>query len=543
MHPSPSACVLPHSYNSLNGVPTCCNAFLMNELARERWGWDGYMVSDCNAVGNIIVNHHYVNTTNQLVQVTLRAGLDLGCDTSLAAHGVEAYNAGFINDTDLDRALTRLYSSLVRSGYFDPANDQPYRNYGPAVINSTAIRQLALRATRESYVLLKNEGRTLPFDSSKTLTVAVIGPNIDNARVQVSSYEGIPCALSTPLSALRGLSNVKVISAHGVDVNSTNTSGIAAAVQAAQAADVIVYVGGLSQQVEAEGHDRNTIDLPGQQLNLLMQLEKVGKPLVVVLFGAGGMDISYLKNSSATGAVLWAGYPSQMGGEALADVLFGRYSPSGRLPVTWYPLDYVDQVSMIDQSMRASATNPGRTYKFYTGQSVFPFGYGLSYSTFSYQTTAAVRPVYRIAELIGRARADDKQADVALTINVTNTGSVASDVSVLAFVSSNVSVGGVSPPLKELFDYQRVMMMAPGSSEVITFGLSYRVLGHVDAYGHQWLLPGVYRVAVQNEEEVVHTFVLEGEPALVEDFPHPNNPAPVTPTMSEYAKPTRVSME
>ena len=269
--------------------------------------------------------------------------------------------------------------------------------------------------------------------------------------------------------------------AKGADVNSTSTSGFQEALNNAKNADVVVYIGGIDESIESEGHDRNTIDLPGQQLNLLKQLEGVNKPLIVILYGGGGVDITYLRDSSNTKAIIWAGYPAQSGGDAIVDVLFGRYSPAGRLPVTWYPADYVNQVPMTDQSMRASDTNPGRTYKFYTGTPVYAFGHGLSYSTFSYQVVDAVRPTYRIADLAPAAMADDPTApkEVALTLNVTNTGSVVSDVVVLAFVNSSASPEGVTPPLKELFDYARVHMLRPGASRVITFGLSYRVLTHV----------------------------------------------------------------
>ena len=229
---------------------------------------------------------------------------------------------------------------------------------------------------------------------------------------------------------------------------------------------------------------------------------------------------------------------SQSGGDALADVLFGRYSPAGRLPVTWYPADYVNQVPMTDQSMRASSGNPGRTYKFYTGKPVYAFGTGLSYTTFSYETVNAVRPSYRIADLAPLAIADDtkRAADIALTINITNTGAVMSDVVVLAYVSSSASPAGVTPPIKELFDYARVHMLQPGASEVITFGLSYRVLSHVDDQGHTWLLPGTYQVRVQNEDAVVQEFELVGEAALIEEMPQPKQPAEAAFTQPQQQK-------
>ena len=528
---------------AVNGVPSCANDYLMNQIARGRWGWEGWITSDCGAISDILYAHKFVKNGSALVQVALRAGCDIGCDSALTQFGVQAYNDGSINDMDLDRALIRLYSSLIRLGYFDPADVQPYRQYGMERVNTQRSQALARRAALESIVLLKNAKGTLPLSSTAVKSIAIIGPHGNAPDVQYGNYNGVACGISTPFTALSSLPGLNVTLVKGADVNSTDTSGFTAALAAANAADVILYVGGIDGSIEGEGRDRNTIDLPGQQLALLKQLEGVGKPLVVILFSGGGVDVSYLRDSASTGAIIWAGYPSQAGGDALAEVLFGRYSPAGRLPITWYPANYVTQVPMTDQSMRASDSNPGRTYKFYKGQTVFPFGQGLSYSSFSYQTVERVQAQYTIAKLIGNARADDRQADVAWTVNVTNTGAVMSDVVVLAFVSSNASFAGVTPPLKELFDYARLRLL-PRQSEVVTFGLSYRVLSQVDENGHAWLLPGRYEVKLQNEGEERHVFELVGEATLVEDFPSPGNspaadaPAPASTPINKHRRGT-----
>lgn len=322
------------------------------------------------------------------------------------------------------------------------------------------------------------------------------------------------------MSALAG---VKVNYVYGTDVNGTSQDGFADAVAAAQAADIVIYVGGINQSIESEGNDRNTIDLPGQQVQLIQALGQVGKPLIVVIWGGGGVDVSDARDSKAVNAILWQGYPSQSGGDALVEVLFGAYAPAGKLPVTWYPADYVNQVPMTDQSMRPSANNPGRTYKFYSGTPVYPFGQGLSYSTFSYSVVQEESvSTYDINALAASAKVDDRLKDVQMTVNVTNTGKVASEVVVLAFVSSNASMPGVTPPIKELFDYARPML-AVGESTTIIFGLSYRVLAHVDEDGHQWLLPGTYKLAINNEEDALHHVELTGEAVMIEDFPTPGS--------------------
>ena len=533
------------SYNAVNGVPACANAFLMNDIARGRWGWEGWITSDCDAVGNIYDSHHYTSNFSTLVQITLRAGCDIDCGGTLSAHGVRAFEDGAINEADLDVAHTRLFSSLVRLGYFDPPENQPYRRYAWEHVNTTEAHGLAMQAALESIVLLKNIRNTLPLPAGGPTNIALVGPHANNPQAQLGNYNGRACFVSTPFTSLSREPGVKVTLARGADINSTNVSGFDAAVAAAKAADVVVYVGGIDGSIESEGHDRNTIDLPGQQLALLKQLEATGKPLIVILFGGGGVDVSYLRDSANTHAILWAGYPSQAGGDAIADVLFGRYSPAGRLPVTWYPASYVSAVPMTDQSMRSSSGNPGRTYKFYTGQPVYAFGSGLSYSQFTYATIDAPQTQYAIESLIPDAKQDNPRLKaVALTVNVTNTGSVRSDIVVLAYVSNGnpsanstgpvtpTSSADVTPPIKELFDYAHVHAMAPGSSQQLVLGLSYRVLSQVDLHGHQWLLPGHYTIRLQNEDVVTHAFELTGEPHLLEDFPDPSNPPITKPVMA-----------
>ena len=516
------------AYNAINGVPSCANSFLLNTVARQTWGWDGYVVSDCQALSNLYDTFHYVATHSEQVKVAMQSGVDLGCDTAFSQYGEQAVRDGNITVADVDRAFTRLSMSWLRMGYFDPSAQQPYMQYGWDHVNTTAHRALAKQAALESITLLKNSGGVLPLSptltTSANFTIALIGPHTDNSAAQVGVYAGEACGVSTPYTELvrRG---VRVIRVRGCDINSTDTSNFTAALAAAQQASLVLYVGGIDSSIEKESVDRSSLALPSIQLQLIQALEKVGKTLVVVLMSGGGVDVSYLRDSPHTSALLWMGYPSQAGGDALVDVLLGLYSPAGRLPVTWYPAVYAAQVAMTDQSMRPSTTSPGRTYKFYTGAPVFAFGFGLSYSRFSYSAVLPVPATYSTQQLSASARLSSLTADISLTINVTNVGTVASSVSVLAFLStvslSDPSVP-VSPPLKELFDYTRLPSLSPGQSQIVLFGLNYRILAHVDADGHQWLLPGTYRIAIQQEEELVTHFELLGKAELLEPFPTPH---------------------
>ena len=233
---------------------------------------------------------------------------------------------------------------------------------------------------------------------------------------------------------------------------------------------------------------------------------------------AGSVDIRELRDSQSINAIIYHAYPSQSGGDALVEAVFGAWSPAGRLVTTWYPASYVDEVALTDQSMRSSEHNPGRTYKFYSGEVVFAFGHGLSYSTFSYHSHIS-QSSYDIAELVGAARADDTAKGVVWSVNVTNTGAVLSDVVVLAFVSSATGIAGVSPPIKELFDFAHLHAMHPGQSELLVLGLSYRVLASVDEAGHAWLLPGDYTLYVNDEADTAARVSLRGAPQLIEAHP------------------------
>lgn len=327
--------------------------------------------------------------------------------------------------------------------------------------------------------------------------------------------------MDTPLFTFSN-SGLKVNAARGCDTNSNVTTGFAAAITAAKASDFIVFMGGLDQSVESEyPNDRTLISLPGMQTALLQELEKVGKPLILILWGGGGVDVTYFKSSALTNAIIWHGYPSQSGGQAMIEAIFGVFSPAGRLPATWYPADYVNQVPMTDQTMRASANNPGRTYKFYTGTPVYPFGAGLTYSSFSCQTVdeMSLQHEYQIESMIDRARLNDQWKDVAWTVNVTNTGKVTSDYVLLGFLLSNGTIEGITPPIKELFDFTRLHNVAPGASQVVVLGLNYRVLSTIDRGGHAWLLPGTYFLQINNEVEAQIEISLRGVPMLLEDFP------------------------
>jgi hypothetical protein len=283
----------------------------------------------------------------------------------------------------------------------------------------------------------------------------------------------------------------------------------------AHRADIVFFFGGINQTIESESHDRKTIDLPPVQLLLLQEIEKVVRsPIHVIIMSGSGIDLSYIRDSPNYASLIWAGYPGQSGGAAIASVVFGEYNPGGRLPITFYPASYVDAVNMTDMQMRPSSTNPGRTYKFYTGQAVYEFGTGISYTTFSYSwSNDTAISSFSIGTLLKNNNDHETRVNVRnFRVNVTNTGSMAGDDVVLAFVTPPQQLlSGEIPPIKQLFGFARVHLNVNETTEVF-FTFNVGGLLSIARDGSKWLHPGLYHIVIG--KQVMHTIELQGKSAL-----------------------------
>ncbi|RLM58474.1 putative beta-D-xylosidase 7 [Panicum miliaceum] len=393
------------AYTVVNGVPACASSDLLTRTFRGEWGLDGYVASDCDAVAIMRDAQRYAPTPEDTVAVALKAGLDLNCGTYTQEHGIAAIRQGKMSEKDVDKALTNLFAVRMRLGHFDgdPRGSKPYGGLGAADVCTAEHRSLALEAAQDGIVLLKNDVGILPLDRSAVGSAAVIGHNADNPLVLSGNYFGPACETTTPLKGLQSyVKNVRFLAG----CNSA-ACGFAATGQAAALASSSEYVFlfmGLSQDQEKEGLDRTSLLLPGKQQSLITAVASAAKrPVILVLLTGGPVDITFAQSNPKIGAILWAGYPGQAGGLAIARVLFGDHNPSGRLPVTWYPEDFT-KVPMTDMRMRADPATgyPGRSYRFYTGKTVYKFGYGLSYSKFSHQlVTGGKNPAPNTSLLAG----------------------------------------------------------------------------------------------------------------------------------------------
>ncbi|XP_062221981.1 probable beta-D-xylosidase 7 [Phragmites australis] len=383
------------SYNRVNGVPTCADYNLLSKTARKDWGFYGYITSDCDAVAIIHDAQGYAKTAEDAVADVLKAGMDVNCGSYVQQHGASALQQGKITEQDINRALHNLFVVRMRLGLFN--GNPKYNRYGnisPDQVCTQEHQNLALEAAQDGIVLLKNDANALPLSKSKVTSLAVIGFNANNATRLLGNYFGPPCISVTPLQVLQGyVKDTRFVA--GCNSAACNVSSIPEAVQVASSVDYVVLFMGLDQDQEREEVDRLDLTLPGMQQSLIDSVANAAKkPVILVLLCGGPVDVSFAKTNPKIGAILWAGYPGEAGGIAIAQVLFGEHNPGGRLPVTWYPQDFT-RVPMTDMRMRADPATgyPGRTYRFYRGPTVFKFGYGLSYSKYSHRfVTKGTKP-------------------------------------------------------------------------------------------------------------------------------------------------------
>jgi beta-glucosidase len=379
------------AYNSVYGKPACANPLLLTEILRQQWGFDGHVVSDCGAIHDIFANHKFTATPEEAAADAVKAGDDLCCGTDYNAL-LRAVQKGLVTPAQIDTAVGRLFEARFRLGMFDPAVKVPFAQIPISENNTPEHEAFALQVARESIVLLKNDG-ALPLDRTKIQRIAVIGANADSVPMLLGNYNGTP---SHPITILQGIkdaagTNIEVTYEAGCPLALLKTGEIpsaenrANAIKSALAADVVIYVGGISPKLEGEemkvnyegfnGGDRTQIELPAVQDDLLQALQITGKPIVFV--NCSGSAIAMPWEAENLPAILQAWYPGEQGGRAVADILFGDENPSGRLPITFYRATS-DLPAFDDYSMS------NRTYRYFSGTPLFAFGHGLSYTKFDY---------------------------------------------------------------------------------------------------------------------------------------------------------------
>ncbi|MDR3460550.1 MAG: glycoside hydrolase family 3 C-terminal domain-containing protein [Verrucomicrobiae bacterium] len=398
------------SYNSVLGVPACASSFLLGDILRKQWGFDGYIVSDCGAINDVFAHHKYVATPEEAAAVTIKAGCDICCGNDYNAL-TRSVKRGLVSPPEIDGALTYVLKTRFRLGLFNPPGQQPFTQYPITQNDTPAHEALALSVARESMVLLKNNG-LLPLNRAKFKRIAVIGMNAGSLDALVGNYNGTPARPVTILDGIKYVAgtNIAVTYAPGCPLalhqngsDQPDPSLLKDAIAAAKAAEVVIYVGGIDARLEGEesadastcdgfkGGDRTRIELPPGQTELLQALVATGKPVVFV--NCSGSAIAMPWAAKNLPAIVQAWYPGEQGGRAVGEVLFGDYNPAGRLPVTFYNAT-TDLPAFEDYAM----TN--RTYRFFNGQPEFAFGHGLSYTKFTYQNAGLNESNYKPADTV-----------------------------------------------------------------------------------------------------------------------------------------------
>ena len=498
------------AYNRTNGEPCCASPTLLSRILRGEWGFAGFVVSDCGAIFDFHAHHTVTSTPEQSAALAVKSGCDLECGRVYPAL-VEAVSKGLITEADIDIALARLLRIRIRLGMFDPPERVPYASIPYDTVDCTEHRTLALNAARESIVLLKNQDGLLPLRKDLGC-IAVIGPNADDREALLGNYNGQPSRSVTILEGIRTAvgPGTRVLFAQGSDIQKDQDSiwgekaddGFGEALAAADRADVVILVLGLNNRLEGEEGsalqsqwqgDRISIELPSIQRKLFNAVAAKGKPMVLVLLTGGSLALS--REDELSRAVVLAWYPGEEGGRAVADVLFGDCCPSGRLPVTW--VRSTDQLPpFTDYAMK------GRTYRYFEGDPLYPFGYGLSYTAFGYANVTMEKPAVRAGE------------QIAVSVDVTNTGSREGEEIVQLYLSWPSAP--FSPPLRQLAGFKRVAL-APGQTSRVSFVVTERLMSLVDDEGSRAVLPGRIQVTVggrqpdRRSEELTGTTVLEAE--------------------------------
>ncbi len=469
------------AYNRTLDEPCCASELLLVKILRGEWDFQGHVVSDCGALSDFHRNHKITADAAESSALALEKGCDLGCDEVFDAIP-EAIERGLINEADVDRALERTLGTRFKLGMFDPPEEVPYASIPMEVVASSEHRQLAYQTAAESIVLLKNKNNILPI-KPETKKIFLTGPSATSLEVLLGNYYGFNNEMSTILEGITGRVpegmgmeyHPGALFKHPNEISQTWAPGMA------QMADLTICCVGNSSMLEGEegeslltpiNGDRENITLPESQVEYIKQLAIHGAKLVLVV--TGGSPIAVGEVEDMVDAIVFVWYPGMEGGKAVADVLFGDVPPSGKLPLT-FPKSLDQLPPFEDYSM------DGRTYRYMTEEPLYPFGFGLSYSSFAYADL----------QLAG----DSVKADESLSLSVTvkNTGECAAAEVAQVYLSDLEA--STTVPLQKLVDFERVTLEA-GASQTLEFTLTPEMMSFFDENGKFTLEPGEFRLEV-----------------------------------------------
>jgi beta-glucosidase len=468
------------AYNRVNGEPCCTSNTLLSNILLKEWNFKGHVVTDCGALDDIYLRHKVRPDAVHVAADAIKAGVDLDCSTLLQNEVMKAVKMKLLKVGDVDKALSAILRTEFKLGFYDDRSLNPYYNYGADSVHNTNHIDLARKVAQQSMVLLKNANNVLPLNKSKYSSIMVVGPNAASYDAMVGNYHGV----SKVVNFVEGITaavgpGTRVEYDLGADNTDTTRFG---GVWAASNSDVTVAVLGLSPVNEGEegdaflapgGGDRLNISLPASHIAYLKRLRKdVNKPIIAVVTAGSDVDIEAI--APYADAIILAWYPGEQGGNALADIIFGDVSPSGHLPVTFYK-SLSNLPDYKDYNMK------GRTYRYYNGPVQYPFGFGMSYSTFKYTTNSQPGNSYKTTDVID------------VNVNVKNTGNYTADEVVQAYVQYPKIA---RMPLKELKGFRRVTV-TKGGEQNVNIQIPVKELQKWDMAIHKWkVYSGDYRIVL-----------------------------------------------
>lgn len=469
------------AYNRTNGVPCCAHPYLMQEVLREKWGFEGYYVSDCWAIVDFYQGHNVVETPAEAAAMALNAGTNLNCGSTYPEL-IKSVKQGLTTEAEIDKNLRQLLPTRFKLGLFDPPGMVPFDTIGVSWIRKKEHVDLSLEAAEKSLVLLKNENSTLPLDPNVS-SVFVTGPTAAHVQALLANYYGVSEDLKTILEGVVAnaspQTSVKYRQGALLDEPNRNPqdwfSGVAAE------SEVTIACVGISQLIEGEEGesilsrhfgDREEIGLPQNQIDFIKKMRDNAKKLVVVI--TGGSAISCPEVYEMADALIYAWYPGEQGGLAVGNAIFGKSVPSGKLPVT-VPMSVEDLPPYDDYDMS------NRTYRYMEKDPLFPFGFGLSYTSFAYSDVSLSKST------------TGKSEKVTAYTTVTNTGKHAGEEVAQLYISDLKA--SVDVPKYSLRGFQRVALK-PGESKAISFEIHPEDLELVNNEGESVLEAGDFQIAV-----------------------------------------------
>ncbi len=491
------------AYNRTNGEPCCGSKTLLQDILRDEWGFDGHVTSDCWAIKDFHEGHSVTSTPVESVALAMNSGCDLNCG-NIYVYLLEAVKEGLVSEETLTRAVERLYVSKMRLGIFDAPEHVPYNTIDYSAVDSKEQKAFNLAVAKKTLCLLKNENGTLPLDKKKLKTVGVIGPNANNRKALIGNYEGTASEYVTVLEGIQEYlgDDVTVRYSEGCHLFKNKVSGLGiendriAEVRAVcDESDVVIAVMGLDAGLEGEegdegnefaSGDKPNLELPGLQNKILQEIYASGKPVVLVLLSGSALAVSWAEEHIP--AIVQAWYPGAQGGRAVAQMLFGEFSPEGKLPVTFYRTSE-ELPAFTDYSMK------GRTYRYMEREALYPFGYGLSYTDFA------------VSNVVLSAKEIAKGGSITVTATVTNGGAYDGAETVQVYVKAKGVDGAPNFQLKGL----KKVSVAAGKSETVEIVLKDTAFALYDKEARLMLNAGEYEVFVGTSQPDDRSVSLTGK--------------------------------